>query len=118
MATRKPPAPRSIGKNGARLWRRVLDEFEVSDGELALLEAAAGCYQRLVEAQEAIAKDGLVLDTPSGPKTHPAAPVARDSANLLGKLLKQLGVEAEEDSPQRYRVGAKPGPRPRALRSA
>ena len=117
MAARKPPAPPSTGKYGAKLWRKLVADFEFTDGELALVEAAAGCYDRMLTAQEAL-RDGLIVETPAGPRPHPAAAIARDNSNLLGRHLKALGIPEDEDEAPRYRRGARPGPRPKHLRSA
>jgi len=82
-----------------------------------LLEAAAQAYDRLQEATEQLKRDGSLLDGRYGPRSHPAVAVARDSSQLMGRLLKQLDVSLEEHPVRPPRHGEKPGPKPRWMRA-
>lgn len=114
MTNKPPAAPKSLGRRGRDLWRRVLTDYELSPSEQAVLEAAALAYDRLTTAQAVLNEEGLVLEGRYGPKAHPMTAVARDATTLLARCLRQLDV-ALDDEPIRLpaRRGATPGPRPR-----
>ncbi len=106
-----PTPPKSLGRRGRDLWRRVLAEFELSPSEQAVLEAACTAYDRLTTAQAVLDEEGLCVEGRYGPKAHPMTAVVRDATTLLARCLRQLDV-ALDDEPTPLRR-AKPGPRPR-----
>jgi hypothetical protein len=103
-----PRAPRSLGKDGRRLWKSVTTDYEVGPGELELLETACLAYQRHLEAQVLLDRDGLVVEGRYGVRAHPAAALARDNAALMARALRQLRVELEDDV-VKVRSGARGG---------
>lgn len=95
--TAGPKAPAGLGKAGAGLWRRVVAEFEVGPGEAELLEAACIQWQRIADAEQLIAEDGLVVDGARGRQAHPAIAVSRDASRLLAALVRHLRIELTEE---------------------
>ncbi len=107
-----PKAPAGLSKRSAKLWRSVLDEFELSPAELELLRNALVALDRADEAAAIIAAEGMVtVDRYGSPKTHPACDVESRNRALYGRFLAQLGVKATPQSAGHYR--AKSGPKQR-----
>lgn len=111
-----PRAPGELSKRSARLWRAVLDEFELSPAEVELLRSALIALDRADTAGAVIAVEGVTaLDRYGSPKMHPAVDVEARNRALFGRFVAQLGVKATVDSVH-ARAGAKPGPRPKVAR--
>jgi phage terminase small subunit len=111
-----PKAPAGLSRRSVRLWKAVLEEFELSPAELELLRSALVALDRADQAAEVITAEGVTTtDRYGGAKMHPAVDVEARNRALYGRFVAQLGVKATVES-VRNRVGAKPGPRPRAAR--
>ena len=105
---RKPPVPKGTGPNGRRLWAKVNDEYVLEEHELAPLREAVRAVDQLDELHGVVAKDGLVVRTPQGPRVHAAAVEARQLRLVLARLLAALRLPSglAGKSPQR-RVGVR-----------
>lgn len=96
--TAKPQPPRTLGRDARRFWRAVLTEYELSPSELFLLEQAAEAYEHCCAAWRTLSTDGAtVADRYGSPKQHPAVATANQLAQLVARLLKQLGVELVDE---------------------
>lgn len=107
-APKKPKAPKSLSREAPRWWRKLIAEYVIEDeaGRL-LLMVALESFDRMREAQIALAKDGLVLTDRFGQmKPHPLNTVERDSRAAMMAALRQLNLDIE---PLRDRVGRPPG---------
>ena len=89
MKSNKPPAHLSNAMKS--WWREVVETFELQHHHLLLLEATCQAYDRMTQAREAIAREGLVL---SG-RSHPAVVVERDSRAALMKGIHALALDVE-----------------------
>jgi phage terminase small subunit len=100
MTPQTPKPPPYLGSDGRRLWRTVNREFVLSPSELAICEQAAAGFDVASAAWRTLATDGAVIEDRYGsPKQHPAVATANQMAQLVARLLKQLGVElADEDA--------------------
>ena len=100
MTPTTPRPPQNLGADGRRIFRTVAREFILSPSELALLEQAAHAYEHATAAWRTLADEGAVIaDRYGSPKQHPAVATANQMAQLVARLLKQLGVElADEDA--------------------
>ena len=103
-----PPVPQGLDKIAQERWNflapkliklRVLTEI---DG--AALEGYCRAYSRAAMADKAVAKFGLVVDTPFGPKKNIAVTISRDSWLLVDKFGAKLGLSPSD----RSRVDASP----------
>lgn len=110
MAEKAPTGLRDAGK---RLWRSVLDDYELDEHERAMLLEACRSVDLLDQLDTAVRRDGAMVDSPQGAKAHPAAVEARQQKIALARLLAALrlpagadGDQAEGRRPQR-RVGAR-----------
>ncbi len=88
-----PAAPRGVQAAGRRLWRSVLDEFELAEHELALLRQAVRVTDVCEALQQLVDDDGPVLDG----KAHPALVELRQQRLLLARLIVALRVPLGED---------------------
>ena len=86
MADPKPRAPSGLGASARRLWREVVDTFELMPHELAVLREVVRVVDRLEQLERSIAEDGAVVDG----KPHPALVEARQQQVILGRLLVTL----------------------------
>lgn len=97
--TANAPPPKALGRDARRLWRAVLTEYECSPSELFLLESAAQAHENACAAWRTLAAEGAVIqDRYGSPKQHPAIATANQMAQLVARLLKQLGVELVDEA--------------------
>ncbi len=91
-----PPTPRGFRTSGRRLWRSVVDSFELDEHELTLLRQACRVADTCDDLQEHVDRDGVVADG----KAHPALVELRQQRILLARLVVALRVplgEQEDD---------------------
>jgi len=98
-----------FGDAGERLWRSVMDGFELDEHELTLLRSACATADH-VEALDALVRsEGAVIESPQGRKAHPALVEVRQQRITLARLLAALRMpQGDEDEgarrPQRRGV--------------
>lgn len=102
MKEKKPKCPVGISKEAQKLWHSTLNDYVVeSDAGLKLLEAACRAWDRLRDAQRMIARDGSTFHDRFGqPRNHPALEVELKCSAEFRALLKQLGVDEEDEPPR------------------
>lgn len=93
----KPRAPTGLGPGGRRLWAAVVSEFELAEHELAQLEEAAFCRDRIAALRKAVDADGTMIDSSQGRRLHPAIAEVRAQQLALARLLAAIDVPAPED---------------------
>ncbi|MFN8019834.1 MAG: hypothetical protein U0P45_17200 [Acidimicrobiales bacterium] len=109
MTTKPPPAPAGTGPSGRRLWRSVTADFDLAEHELALLREAVRTVDQLDALAAVVADAGSMVDTPQGPKVHPALVEARQLRLVLARLVASLRVPDEEgEQPQRRGAARRP----------
>ena len=115
MADSKPRAPSGLGSSARRLWREVVNTFELMPHELAVLREVVRVVDRLEQLERSIAEDGAVVDG----KPHAALVEARQQQIILGRLLTTLRLpedwESVESRPQQ-RGGSRGAYQPREMR--
>ena len=63
---------------------------------MRLLQAAVECWDRLQQARELLARDGLVIEGREvGMRPHPAAAIERDSRIAFARLIRELDLDVE-----------------------
>ena len=105
-----PAAPKGTRTAGRRLWRSILDAYELEEHEMALLKEMARTVDRLDELHQLAETEGVML----GERLHPAMVEARQLRIALARLSAALRLPAGEEGdhqqgarrPQR-RVGAR-----------
>jgi len=103
--TIKPP--RKLGRHGGRLWKTVMNEYQIDDaGGSEMLALACEQLDRAQECREQIDRDGLMLRTKHGPKEHPLLKAELSARAFICRTLQRLGLTVETIKP----VGRPPLP--------
>lgn len=93
-----PAAPQGLRTAGKRLWRSVVNEFDLTEQELTLLRQAARSADLCDRLQEVVDGEGVMVTAPDGgPKAHPALVELRQQRVTLARLLVALRVPIGED---------------------
>ena len=103
-----PPSPAStFAEAGARLWRDVQSEFDVSDiAGRTLLEQACRAADRAESLAMRISEDGALLRTKTGMRAHPLLAPELAARSFIVKTLLRLGINYE---PVHLKFGRPPG---------
>ena len=101
-----PNPPKNLSRSAKSIWKDIVSEYELEDAAAQLLLGVAlEARDRLVQAQDIIARDGLIVQTPNGPRNNPALTAEKDARNGMLASLKALNLDLE---PLRDRLG-RPG---------
>jgi phage terminase small subunit len=99
-----PKAPKNLSREARDLWRKILVYYELDDSALLVLHGGLECFDRMRQAQVAIAKQGLtIVDRFGQMKQNPNLLTERDSKAGLLRHLKALNLDLEplHDGPGR-----------------
>ena len=92
--TNLPKPPPHLSRSSADWWNEVCRDYALELHHLRLLQCAAEAWDRLQQAREAIAKDGLTVPTADGGlKAHPCISIERDSRLAFARLLRELDLD-------------------------
>jgi hypothetical protein len=106
--------PERLGDPGLALWRELQADYHITDAAgLTVLAQACAAFDRAEGLARRIDADGEVLDSPNGPKAHPAIAGELQARALVCRLLKQLGLTLEPLMPVGHHRG-----RPRSMLNA
>jgi len=107
MARKQIPAPpKGTGVNGGKLWRDVLDKYELEQHELMLLREMVRTVDLLDKLVAITTREGLMVEGPHGSKPHPGVVEARQARIALARLTAALRLPAgDENDPA---VGRRP----------
>lgn len=99
MRNDKPTAPAKLGAPGRRLWRAVVDNYELRADEVVLLEKACRTADESARLDEAAREAPLtVLGSMGQERVNPILNEARQARALLAALVKQLGLPETEEA--------------------
>jgi hypothetical protein len=88
--------PERLGEPGRILWHELQADYHITDAAgLTVLGQACAAFARAESLARRIDADGEVLESPSGPKPHPAIAGELQARALVCRLLKQLGLTLE-----------------------
>jgi hypothetical protein len=88
----QPPA--GLHESGRGLWKRILRDFEISDAHgLEALYQICVASDRANECAEAIARDGAVIRTKTGPRDHPALKHELQMRSFICRALARMGFD-------------------------
>lgn len=104
--TKIPAVPKGLATAGRRLWRSVLNDYDLDQHEELLLLQACRCVDHLDRlAAEAESAPVTVTNFKGDQVAHPALVEARQQSITLARLLAALrlpaGDEADLSRPQR-----------------
>jgi phage terminase small subunit len=109
-----PKPPTGLSRPARRLWRDVVQAFELEPWQLVLLEQACRSLTRIGQAEAAIRADGLYVTDRFGQKReHPACETERSNRRLFKVYMRelQLGEPAPDGGYDRAPRLADYGPR-------
>lgn len=104
----RPKPPPHLTPRARRLWREIVDGFELEGHHLRILEVALTAMDRGAAARAVIDKEGAVFPDRFGqPKPRPEVAIERDAAITFMRGLRELGLDS---------AALDEAPRPPALR--
>lgn len=89
--------PTGLKTAGRDLWKKAIDEFDLSDLELAQLEEAARIRDRIKDLDKAVVTDGVMIPSSQGSRLHPAISEARQQRLALARMLATLALPGLEE---------------------
>ena len=111
---KKRPAKKArLSASAERLRQRIIRELELEDSiALALCEQFVWCWQACQDARALLAAESSVCQDRYGrPKPHPALEIARQAANSMLRIAKQLGAAGSSQLGRPPASGGKKVPR-------
>lgn len=114
MTDKRRRAPRNLGAAGQQFWRRVLDDYELSPAEEAVLIEACRVMDTLERLETEAADQPLTETSPQGRVVNPLLREARMQRQTLDRLVRSLGIPLVEGTSRGARRGKgdePPGPR-------
>jgi P27 family predicted phage terminase small subunit len=93
---RTPKPPRHLTAATRQWWQSVTRDYDLEPHHYKLLQALCEAWDRLQQARETLARDGLtVVAGEGGIKAHPCVAIERDSRIGFARLLRELGLDTE-----------------------
>jgi P27 family predicted phage terminase small subunit len=106
MTEQTPKAPAHLRADTAAWWKSVVRDYILQPHKLRLLQAACEAWDRLQQAREILARDGLTVEgREGGIRPHPAVAIERDARIGFARLVRELDLADDDDEPRRG-VGA------------
>jgi P27 family predicted phage terminase small subunit len=89
-----PKPPKHLSKEVGQWWSQVADTYELEAHHLRLLQCAAEAWDRMQQAREAVAAQGLTFtDSRGSIKANPAVAIERDSRTAFVRLVRELDLD-------------------------
>ncbi|MHC5558285.1 terminase [Kocuria sp. U4B] len=105
MSDKRRRAPRNLGVAGQKFWRRVLDDYELSPAEEAVLVQACRIMDLLERLEVEGAEQPLTEMSPQGRVVNPLLREARMQRQTLDRLVRSLGIPLVEGTSRGSRRG-------------
>ena len=98
MTERKPKAPRHLAAPTRKWWESVVATYIMEPHHIKLLTLACEAFDRGTQARETLKKEKLTyLDRFGAPKSRPEIAVERDSRIAFARLLREIGLDANNN---------------------
>lgn len=93
-----PRAPKHFSKPIRKWWYSVTRPFVWQPHEIELLKQACECLSVIEQAEAVLQREGLYIqDRFQQVREHPAQKTQRDNRSLFARLIKQVGLDPEEE---------------------
>ncbi len=94
---RVPPAPSWLSKHAKAEWKRVapiltLERKVLTEADLGTLESYCTATGTVRECQKTLNLDGLIIQSPNGPKRHPALGIQNAAMTTARLCAGELGL--------------------------
>ena len=108
MTEKRPRPPAGLEKAGKRVWREILDEFDLDSRERIVLEQACRQLDSVADLEALIDESGLVSRGSRGQLRLSASVTELRQARLaVSRLLSELALPDVEDTTAASRRGRK-----------
>ena len=95
----QPKPPAHLTEATEAWWREVVRDYALETHHVRLLQAACESWDRMQEARELLARDGLVIaGREGGMRPHPAVAIERDCKIAFARLIRELDLDVEPPS--------------------
>jgi phage terminase small subunit len=91
QATHKPR--QGLSREAKRLWKTVVEGWEIDSPGLTILRQVCECHDRLREAQAILRREGLTIMGRNGMISHPALKIEKDSRESMIKFWRLLALD-------------------------
>jgi hypothetical protein len=109
--TASPSTPKGLAATGRRLWKSVLDTYELDQHEELLLLQACRTADRLDRLDAEASTAPVTVTNYKGDQVpHPALTESRQQALTLARLLASLRLPSGDEQERPQRRGATRGP--------
>jgi len=99
-------APKQLSRPTRQWWLAVQDAYELDETASEILTMAGELRDRAEDARQIVAVEGsLVSDRFGQQREHPAAKLERDSKIAFARLMRELGLAADDDDFRPPRIG-------------
>ena len=92
----EPKMPSHLGAIAKKEFRRLVKHLSqtvvLNEADGNAIGAYCAAYQRWVEAEEQIAKEGLTVDSRNGKRQHPAVQIASEQIKTMERIGKEFGL--------------------------
>ena len=102
MSIPKPPA--DLKAPGRKLWRSVLEGFDLDQHELTLLRETCRTADVCDGLQRQVDADGIMSSSSQGSRVHPALVELRQQRIALARMFAALRVPTGEDADGRLQA--------------
>lgn len=101
MASTLPTTPGHLSAEAKRLFRSVVERYDLDPEEVATLTLALEAFDHAGTARRRLKREGQVVDGPGGrPMAHPCVAIHRDCLASWRQLMGQLGIPADDEEGQ------------------
>lgn len=91
-----PRAPAHFSPRARAFWQFATSEFQLEPHHIELVRLVGEAIDRGEQARLAVAKEGLTIkDRFAQLRPHPGIAIERNAALVVGRLIKQLGLDLE-----------------------
>ena len=94
MTKRGPQIPKWLSKEAQKEWRRVVPLIadRLTESDFGMVESYCVAVGTVRECQAILSRDGLIIETDHGPKSHPAARMLNQASTTVKGLGAELGL--------------------------
>jgi P27 family predicted phage terminase small subunit len=91
-----PTPPGHLSRPAKKLWRTVIRDYQLDAHHLEMLSAALQAWDRMNEARELLAAEGVTyVDRFGAPRKHPAVSIEENARTAFLRALRELDLDGE-----------------------